>query len=173
MLWRGLLRGNGVQTTQVSVAVDQTVLTVGDRHSVAYAVLAGERTGTRPPTGGEEDCAVHLATSADWQQPVRVEVEVIPAGEPLPAPDASWQMDGEGVVPFRVMPIQVMTGLEDPVGLDLDLALSPGIYRYRAWVRGREENRILLEGWLDAKTIDDITGPAALEEWLIQLTLTD
>jgi len=66
-----------------------------------------------------------------------------------------------------------MTGLEDPVGLDLDLALPPGIYRYRAWVRGREENRTLIESWLDAKTVDDLTAPASLEKWLIQLTLTD
>jgi hypothetical protein len=162
-----------VPTTQVSVAVDQSVLTVGDHHSVAYAVTAGERTGTRPPTGGDEDCAIHLATSADWQQPVRVEVEVIPAGEPLPAPDDTWQLEGEGVVRFRAMPLQAMTGLEDPVGVDLDLDPAPGIYRYRAWVRGREENRTLLENWLDAKTSDDLTAPTSLEEWLIQFTLTD
>jgi hypothetical protein len=87
-----------VQTTQVILAVDQTVLAVGDRHSVAYAVLAGERTGARPPTGSDEDCALHLATSADWQQSVRVEVEVIPAGEPLPAPDATWQLEGRSRV---------------------------------------------------------------------------
>jgi hypothetical protein len=34
------------------------------------------------------------------------------------------------------------------------------------------ENRTLLENWLDAKTIDDPTAPAALEEWLIQLAIT-
>lgn len=173
VLRRALLRGSEMQTTHISVAVDQTVLAVGDRHSVAYAVLAGDSTGTRPPTGGDEDCALHLATSADWQQPVFVEVDVIPAGELLPEPDGTWQLDGEGVVPFRVMPLQVMTGLEDPVGLDLDLDLTPGIYRYRAWVRGREENRTLIESWLDAKTVDDLTAPASLEKWLIQLTLTD
>ena len=37
VLRRGLLRGNDVLTTQVSVAVDQTVLAVGDHHSVASA----------------------------------------------------------------------------------------------------------------------------------------
>ncbi len=154
-------------TTQVSVAVDQSVLTVGDQHSVAYAVIAGERTGTRPPTGGDEDCAIHLATLADWQQPVRVEVDVIPAGEPVPDADTTWQLDGEGMVPFRALPLQVMTGLEDPLGRDLDLALPSGIYRYRACVRGRgrEENRTLLNNWLDAKTTDDLTAPTALEEW--------
>ena len=162
-----------MQSTQVSVAVDQSVLSVGDHHSVAQAVIGRERTGTRPPTGSDEDCAIHLATSADWWQPVDVRVEVVPVGEPMPAPEASWQLEGEGTVPFRVMPIQVMTGLEDPAGRDLDLDLSPGIYRYRAWVRGREQNRVFLEGWLDAKTIDDLTAPPALEHWLLQITKTD
>jgi hypothetical protein len=91
----------------------------------------------------------------------------------MPTSEANWQLEGEGTVPFRVMPIQVMTGLEDPAGRDLDLALPPGIYRYRARVRGREENRAFLESWLDTMTVDDRTAPPALEEWLIQLTLTD
>ena len=162
-----------MQRAQVSVAVDQSVLSVGDHHSVAYAVIGRERTGTRPPTGSDEDCAIHLATSADWWQPVAVQVEVVPVGEPMPSPEANWQLEGEGTVPFRVMPIQVMTGLEDPAGRDLDLDLSPGIYSYRAWVRGREQNRAFLESWLDAKTIDELTAPPALEHWLLQLTMTD
>lgn len=162
-----------MQTTQVSVAVDQSVLSVGDHHSVAYAVIGRERTGTRPPTESDEDCAIHLATSADWWQPVPVQVEVIPVGQPMPTPEANWQLEGEGTVPFRVMPIQVMTGLEDPAGCDLDLDLAPGIYRYRAWVRGREQNRAFLESWLDARTIDDLTAPPAFEQWLLQLTMTD
>jgi hypothetical protein len=162
-------------STKVSVKVDQSVLTVGDHHSVAYAVIEGERTGTRRPTGSDEDCAIHLATSADWWQPVsvQVEIEVAPEGELLTALDDTWQLDGQGLVPFRALPLQVMTGLEDPLGIDLDLALPPGIYRYRAWVRGRDENRAFLESWLGAKTVDDLTAPPALEEWLIQLTLTD
>jgi hypothetical protein len=162
-----------MQSTKVSVKVDQSVLTVGDHHSVAYAVIEGERTGTRPPTGSDEECAIHLATSADWCQPVPVQVELALAGEPLTAPDDSWRLDSKGLVPFRAMPLQAMTGLEDPLGIDLDLGLPPGIYGYRAWVRGRDENRAFLESWLDAKTVDDLTAPPSLEEWLIQLTLTD
>ena len=72
------------------------------------------------------------------------------------------------------MPLQAMTGLEDPAGIDLDLSLQPGIYRYSAWVRGRDENRAFLETWLDeTMTVEDLSAPPALEEWLIQLTLTD
>jgi hypothetical protein len=160
-------------STKVIVAVDQSVLTVGDHHTVAYAVIGSERTGARPPRGSDEDCAIHLATSADWWQPVPVQVELAPPGEALAAPDDTWQLDGEGLVPFRALPLQAMTRLEDPLGIDLDLGLPPGIYRYRAWVRGRDENRAFLESWLDAKTVDDLTAPPSLEEWLIQLILTD
>jgi hypothetical protein len=164
-----------MQTARVIVAVDQSVLAVGDHHTVAYAVIGSERTGARPPRGSEEDCAIHLATSADWRQlvPVQVEIEVSLAAETLIAPDDTWQMDGQGLVPFRTMPLQTMTGLEDPAGIDLDLSLPPGIYRYSAWVRGRDENRACLEAWLDTMTADDLTAPPALEEWLIQLALTD
>lgn len=165
-----------MQTARAIVAVDQSVLAVGDHHTVALAVVGSERTGALPPRGIEEDCAIHLATSADWRQPVlvQVEIEVSPAADPLAAPDTAWHLDGEGLVPFRTMPLEVMTGLEDPAGIDLDLSLPPGIYRYSAWVRGRDENRAFLETWLDdTMTVDDLTAPPALEEWLIQLTLTD
>jgi hypothetical protein len=164
-----------MQTTRVIVAVDQSVLAVGDHHTVAYAVIGSERTGARPLNGSDEDCAIHLATSADWWQPVpvQVEIEVNPAADPLTAPDDTWQLDGQGLVPFRTMPLQAMTGLENPAGIDLDLSLPPGIYRYSAWVRGRDENRAFLEAWLDTMTVDDLTAPPALEEWLIQLTLRD
>lgn len=66
-----------------------------------------------------------------------------------------------------------MTGLEDPSGINLDLAVAPGVCRYRAWVRGRDENRVLLANWLDGMSADDHRAPAAVEEWLIQLELTD
>lgn len=164
-----------MQSTKVIVGVDQSVLAVGDHHTVAYAVIGSERTGARPPRGSDEDCAIHLATSADWRQPVSIQVEIgaSPAAETLAAPDDIWQLDGQGLVPFRTMPLQAMTGLEDPAGIDLDLSLPPGIYRYSAWVRGRDENRAFLEAWLDTMTADDLTAPPALEEWLIQLALTD
>lgn len=167
-----------MDSATVTATVDDNLLSLVSAASAEH-VPVGHASFVRHAGRIGVDSALHLATSANWQQPVTVTVEMYLPGEPHPELSPEWELDATGVFP-QLTKDQLSLRSDAYENFMFPFTPEVGDYRFEAWVTGREENRTAMEQWEDqqfgkggaALPWDEAskTVPECSERWIVRFT---
>lgn len=168
-----------MQSACVTATVDDNLLSLVSSAS-AEQVLPGRPSFVRHTGRMGTDSALHLATSASWNQRVVVVVEMYEPGERHGPLGPEWELDATGVLPLiDKEPLDLRSDADEPFRSPFNP--DGGDYDFEAWVTGRDENRAAMQQWADwqfspggaAMPWEDAqhTVPECRERWIVRLTL--